>query len=295
MAKPKKLPPPSAPDAAQAMSQAEAGGIKWSVVAQIGLGALVVWGLAVASVPYVGWWAVAIVGALTAVLLGYGAWVWRFTRRQQQLVKVLRRATDEEGRKAALAELEAKGSKDSMAALARAQLLLRDDPREALRILEGIDVKKEAGPIQDEVRSNLAFIYLTQNRPKDARPLVDALRLDRQANAKAKAMYAAVMAETFARTGKPDEAKKLLETYSADDPEYGEVALVLLRAQVYTYVATKNRGLVRKAMRKMAERDPNQLAPFAQKGASADLQAAVREVLGEAGFQTKAKTKIQRT
>ncbi|AKF06214.1 tetratricopeptide repeat protein [Sandaracinus amylolyticus] len=294
MAKPKKLPPPSVPDASQAVAQAETPRIKWNVIAQIALAVVVVWALAIGAIPYVGYWGVGIVGVLTAVLIGFGIWIWRFTRRQQRIMDVLKQATDDEGRRAAIAQLEAQGSKDAMAALARAQLMLRDDPKAAMGILESIDVSKEPGPVQDEVRSNLAFLYLAQGRPKDARPVVDELRLDRQTNPKAKAMYAAVMAETFARTGKADEAKKLLETYSPDDPEYGEVSIVLLRAQVYTYLATKNRGLMRKAMLKIAERDPNQLGPFMQKGSSPELQAAVREVLTQAGFATRAKTKVQR-
>lgn len=294
MAKPKKLPSPTAPDAAQAIAQAETPRIKWNVVLQIALAVIVVWALAIGSIPYVDYWGVGVVAVLTLVLAGFGVWIWNFTRRQRGIMEVLKGATDEEGRKNAIAQLQARGSKDAMAALARAQLMLRDDPKEAAGVLEAIDLKKEPGPVQDEVRSNLAFLYLAQNRPKDARPLVDELRLDRQPNAKAKAMYAAVMAETFARTGKPEDAKKLLETYSADDPEYGEVAIVLLRAQVYTYLATKNRGLMRTAMAKMAARDPNQLAPFATKGASPELQAAVREVLAGAGFATRAKNKIQR-
>lgn len=294
MAKPKKMPAPSAPDAAQAMAQAEAPRFKWNVILQIGVAVLIVWALAIGSIPYIDYWGVGVVAVLTCVLAGFGIWIWRFTRRQRGIMDVLRQATDEPGRMAAIAQLEARGSKDAMAALARAQLMLRDDPQGAVSVLESIELKKEPGPVQDEVRSNLAFLYLAQNRPKDARPLVDELRLDRQPNAKAKAMYAAVMAETYARTGKPDDAKKLLETYSADDPEYGEVAIVLLRAQVYTYLATKNRGLMRKAMSKMAARDPNQLSPFATKSASPELQQAVRDVLSEAGFATRAKTKIQR-
>jgi hypothetical protein len=294
VAKPKKLPSPSAQDASAAIAQAETPKIKWNVVAQIAVAAIVVWALAIGSIPYVDYWGVGIVAVLTAVLIGFGVYVWRLTRKQQRLVAVLRGATDDEGRRAAIARLEAEGTKDAMAALARSQLMLRDDPKQAMAVLEGIDLKKEPGAVQDEVRANLAFLYLMQNRPKDARPLADELRLDRQPNPKAKAMYAAVIAESFARTGKPDESKKLLETYKADDPEYGEVQLVLLRAQVYTYLATKNRGLMRKAMQRIAERDPNQLAPFAMKGASPELQQAVRDVLSEAGFQTRAKTKIQR-
>jgi len=294
VAKPKKLPPPSLPDPGAALSQAEAPRIRWGVVAQFVLGFLIVWALAIGSVPYLGWWLVGLVGLATVALGGVGIYAWRLVVRQRRLLQLLKRASDEAGRKAAMAELEAQGSKDALAALARAQLVLRDDPKEAIRILEGIDLTKEPGPVQDEVRANLAFLYLLHNRPKDARPLVDELRLDRQPNSKAKAMYAAVMAETFARTGKPEEAKKLLEIYSPDDPAYGEVALVLLRAQVYTYHATKNRGLMRKAMRRIAEKEPNQLAPFAVKGAHPELQRAVREVLAEAGFQTRDKMKVQR-
>ena len=294
VAKPKKLPLTASSPGAAAAAPPDAPGIKWTVIGQIAIAVVVVWALAFGSVPYVGYWFVAVAGVLTAVLLGFGIYVWRFMRRQQRLVQVLRGASTEEGRVAALAQLEAQGSKDAMAALARAQLMLQQDPREGLRILEGIDLTKEPGPVQDEVRANLAFLYLMQNRPKDARPLVDLLRLDRQSNAKGKAMYAGVMAETLARTGSPAEAKKLLETYPPDDPEYGEVALVLLRAQVYTFAATKNRGLMRKAMARLAERDPNHLAPFAGKGASPDMQAAVREILTEAGFQTRARQSQQR-
>ena len=176
---------------------------------------------------------------------------------------------------------------------ARAQLVLRDDPKEAMQILEGIDVAKEPGPVQDEVRSNLAFLYLAQGRPKDARPVVDELRLDRQPNAKAKAMYAAVMAETFARTGKADDAKKLLETYSADDPEYGEVSVVLLRAQVYTYLATKKRGMAEQAMRKLAKLDPNMLAPFVQKNTKPELQKLALAALADAGLAPRPQMKVR--
>jgi len=238
VAKPKKLPLSTAASSQQQqLAEAEGPRIKWSVVAQIAVGVIVVWALAIGSIPYVGYWAVGIVAILTAVLIGFGVYAWRLMRH----------------------------------------------------------LKGEPGAVQDEVRANLAFLYLAQGRPKDARPLADELRLDRQQNPKAKAMYAAVMAETFARTGKADEAKKLLETYRADDPAYGEVSFVLLRAQIYTFFATKNRGLMRKAMLQIAERDPNQLAPFMTKGAHPEMQAAVREILTQAGFQTRAKQKIQRS
>ena len=156
------------------------------------------------------------------------------------------------------------------------------------------DIAKAGPQAEDEVRSNLAYMYLIHNRPKDARPLVDKLRLDRQPQAKAKAMYAAVSAETLARTGDAAEAKKLVETYRADDPEYGEIAIMLLRAQVFTFMATKNRGLARRAAMALAEKDPNMLAPFLGKGTTPEMQAMAREVLSEVGYATRQKMKVQR-
>ena len=92
------------------------------------------------------------------------------------------------------------------------------------------------------MRANLGLLYLMHGRAKDARKLADDIRLDRQPNAKAKGMYAAVCAEAFARTGKADEAMKLLDTYKADDPEFGDEKvnnkdhLTLVTADLSTYV-----------------------------------------------------------
>ena len=88
------------------------------------------------------------------------------------------------------------------------------------------------------------------------------------------------------------EAKKLVETYKHDDPEYGEASVVLLRAQVYTFHATKNRGLMRAALAELASRDPNQVAPFVQpKGVHPEIRNAALEALQLAGYQTRPKTK----
>lgn len=297
MAKPKKAPPPK--DTSKALAEIETPRVKWNIVAQIAGIVLVVWVLAVLMIPYVGYWGVAIVGVLTAVLIGFGLYAWNFTRKQARVVEILKKATDAEGRRAAIAELEQAGdSKDATNALARFQLVAQESPREAMRILEEIDLSKAQGAVQDEVRANLAWMYMLQGRAKDARPLVDQLRLDRTPVAKAKAMYAAVSAECYSRTGKPEEAKKLLDTYKAEDPEYAEVAVMLRRAQIYTYFATKNRGLARRAMIALAEVDANMLAPFLQNKAvskdAADMREMAREVLSEVGFATKQKMKVQR-
>lgn len=292
MAKP-KLPTPTRPDAAEAAAKIERPTIKWKIVAQIGAALAILWLTAAMTRAFIGDWGLIVMGVITAITVGFGGYVWWLTRKQQRIVDILKGATDPAGRKAAIEQLAAEGG-DAMNALARSQLVAQDDPMEAMRVLESIDLKKAPGGVQDEVRANLAFLYLMQNRAKDARTLADDLRLDRQSNSKAKAMYAAVMAESFSRTGKADEAKKLLETYKDDDPEYGEVRSLLLRAQIYTFFATKNRGLARKSMEKLAELDVNQLGPFMQKTTPLDMQKLAGEVVRSTGLVPKQKIKMMR-
>lgn len=293
MAKPKKLPPPSAPSA-EALSQVQTPQIKWNVIAMIGAGVLVAWVTAFLLVPYVDYWAVGVVAVLTAVLIGFGIYAWNFTRKQQQLIEILKGATDDEGRKAALEKLAGSDKNDAMNAVARAQLLAREDPKAAIEVLEAVDIDKAPSLSQDEIRAVLAQLYLVTGRAKDARPLADKIKVDGAPVAKARAMYAAVVAETFARTGSPQEAKKVLEGNRADDPEIAEFAPLLYRAQVFTFFGTKNRGLARAAMLQLASRDPNMLGPFVVKGSTPEMQTMAREVLSEVGFQTKQKMKVQR-
>lgn len=298
MAKKGKLPPPRKPN--QGLDQLEQPSVKWRTVGILAAAFAVLWVTSLMilqgdrSSSVWAWIPLGVVAVVTVAAIGFGIYVWRLTKRSRGIVDILQQAGDEEGRKRALEQLEQADSKDALAALARAQLVAREDPSEAMRILESIDLKKAPAVVQDDVRANLGFLYLMNNRAKEARTLADELRLDRQPNAKAKAMYAAVASEAFARTGRPDEAKKLLETYGADDPEYGEVRSMLLRAQVYTYLASKNRGLAEQAMRKLAGDDPNMLAPFLTKGARPELTAMAQKALRGAGMAPKPKMKLQR-
>ena len=107
------------------------------------------------------------------------------------------------------------------------------------------------------------------------------------------AMAAAVIAETFARTGKPDEARVLLETYQADDASLAELRPALLRAQVWTYFALTKRGLARKAMDGLVALDPNHLGPFMDPKASPDLQKIALSALEAGGYQMRPKTKMR--
>ncbi len=298
MAKPKKLPPPSESVQRPATS-IETPQIKWGIVAQIAAAVVVVWVLAFLLVPYVGYWGVGVVGALTLVLVGFGVYVWNLTRKQGALAEILKQATtDEAGRKAAIEKLAAAKGDDAMNAMARAQLVAKDDPKEAIAILEGIAIHKADVLIQDDIRANLGYLYLATNRVKDARAVADQIAYEKGPTTKQKAMYAAVVAEAKSRTGDAIDAKRVLESVNFDDPEVAELLPMVHRAQVYTFVATKNRGLARQAMQALVLADPNLLAPFlvqrATKPVEIELQKMAREILSAANFQTKPKTKMIR-
>jgi tetratricopeptide (TPR) repeat protein len=293
VAKP-KISPPKKVDIAQAASQVEMPGIKWKVVGAIAGGFAVLWITAAMMIPAVGYWGLGVVGVLTLAALGLGIYVFRLTRKQREILDIMKGAQGDAGRREAIERLSLGGDKDAMKSLARAQLLAQEDPNKAIEALEAIDIAKAPTVVQDEVRSQLAMMYLFLNRTKDARPLVDEIKLERQPDAKVKAKYAAVVAEAFARTGKHDDAKKILEEYKADDPALaGEIAPLLFRAQVFTYSATKNRGLAKKALDALVQIDPNMLAPFIQKNTKPELQKLALSALADAGLAPRAQMKVR--
>ncbi len=297
MAKRDKIKPAERPDAAELLENATRPGIQWKIFVQVAIGVAVLWLVGFMVEPYVGYWGVGAVGVLTLGLIGFGIYVIRMTKKSAVIFDIMQGATDPEGRAAAIAKLRARGGgkgKDAMAALAHAQLVAQDDPKAALEILDAIDVAKAPTVVQDEVRSHRALFYLQFGRVKEARALADEIRLDRQPNAKSKALYAAVVAEAFSRTGAAEEAKKLLETYDPNDPDYAEVRPVLLRAQVFTYHALKKRGLVKKSMEQLMRQDPNALAAFVQKGTHPDLAKVARQLLQQAGVVPRQKVRMGR-
>lgn len=295
MAKKKKPSLSQRPDAAEALAQMERPTVRWKTIAVVAIIFVVLWGLVIGLVPFIGYVGVIVAGVVTAVAAGFGIYLWRLTRKSQGIVDILKTATDASGRKQALERLETSGKKgDAMNALARAQLLAQESPSEAIRTLEAIDLKKTPALVQNDVRANLALLYLMNNRAREARELADDIRLDQQGQPKGKALYAAVVAESFARTGKPDEAKALLETYDAADPAFGEVGAMLYRAQVYTYMATKNRGMAKKAMQQLAAIDPNMVAAFVMKAKNPALAKMAKQIIQSSGVVPKQKMKMVR-
>lgn len=293
MAKP-KISPPKKIDIAEAASQVEMPRIKWKIVGTVLAAFLVLWITAAMMYSVISYWGFVVVGILTIAALGLGLYVWRLTSKQKDILEIMRAAQGEGGRKEAIERLAAGADKDAMKALARAQLLAQEDPQKSLEALEAIDIEKAPALVRDEVRSQRAMMYLFMNRPKDARPLVDEIKLERQPDVKAKAKYAATIAEAFARTGSADEAKKLMTEYKADDPQWAaEVGPLLWRAQVYTFMGTKNRGLAKKALDQLIAIDPNMVAPFVQKNMNPELQKLAMQALGDAGLAPRAQMKMR--
>lgn len=286
---------PSRPDPDASLQALEQPRLNWKVIAQI-LGVFgILWLTALMTVPYIGYWGVGILGVLTLVAIGGGVYLWRMRSKATRIVDILKGATNDAGRKDALEKLAASDPNDAMNALARAQLLARDDIKGAIEALEAVDINKASALIQDDFRANLGLFYLMTNRVQDARNLADNIKFSQRSasDAKARALQAAVCAEAFSRTGRPDEAKKLLETYKADDPAFGEVRMLLLRASVWTFFATKNRGLAKKAMTSLAEIDPNALGPFVMKGANMELTKMAKEVLQQSGMIPQQRMKMR--
>ncbi len=296
VAKPKKQITAAPKDTTEALEQIEQPKLNWRVLGLIGLALAVVWVIAGILQPSIGYVGLIVAAVLTLIALGFLIWIWRLTRKSADIAAILKGATDKEGRIAALEQLRARqapGGKDALNAIAQAQLVAQEDPAEAIRILEGIDIDKAPAMVQDDVRANLAMFYLMTGRARDARELANDIRLDRQPQAKAKAMYAAVVAESFARTGNADEARKLLETYDAKDKEFGQISGMLFRAQVYTYTATKKAGRAREAMEQLLEVDPNMVAAFIQKGTRPELSRLAKQVLSGSGALPKPKMRVR--
>jgi hypothetical protein len=288
VAKPKRTRLPT--DLSEAIARQETPQIKAKPVLQILAALAVLWVTGFITVPFIGYWGVGVVGVLTLVAAGFGIYIWRMTSRSRAILEIMKGATDEPGRQRALEALSDQGG-DVMKALAKAQLLAQTDAQAAQSTLEAIDLKKAPAVLQDDVRAQLAMLYLRNNRVREARALAENIRLDRRPDAKTKALYAALMAEAYARTGSPDEGRKLLETYSPEDNPQDEVQVMLLRAQVFTFSALKKRGLAKRAIDRLAAIEPNLLGSFLVKGTSPELAKLARQALAEVGAGPKLKIK----
>ncbi|MCB9658713.1 MAG: hypothetical protein H6726_13770 [Sandaracinaceae bacterium] len=281
-------------DPNEALRQVETPRANWRVIGMILVGFAVLWLLAFMAMPMVGYVGIGIVSVLTAAAVGFGLYIWNMTRRSSAIVDIMKGATDAEGRASALAALAAQSpeGKDAMNVLAQAQLLAQDDPAAAIAKLESIDIEKSPAILRNDIRAQLALMYLLTGKPKNALDLARDIKPEAQQQAKQKALYAAVRAESFARNGRPDDARTALEGLNEADPELAEVRPLLLRAQVYTFFGLKKRGLAAEAMERLVLVEPNIVMAMATKGHPEMKQLAIA-TLQRAGMVPKQRVRMR--
>jgi hypothetical protein len=229
---------------------------------------------------------VIVAGALTLAGAGAAVWVVRYVNRSRELGALLRSATEtEEGRKEALKKLESDYKKgDVQATIARAQLEMQDDPRRALTTLESIDLGKQLGPVADQVRCTRATIHLQLGEVSEARALVDKMELGKQQEVKTRAMFAAVAAECWGRTGQGKKAVELLEVFNPEDPDLSEMRVQMWRARAFAYAGAGDMKGAGRALKKLAEMSPQLLGMFVgAKKVHPMLQQEAKQLLMRSG------------
>ena len=271
-----------------------------AVALRLGVPLLVIWFIGAmiagfANSPLVRGLSLGVPAALTLAAVVLIVWVVRQAKKAQGVAGILSKAGEStEGRQAALAELESKykGS-DPTAIFARAQLLLQEDPRKALEVLETINLSKVMGSVADEARGQRAMIHLMLGEVPPARDLVDGIELARHQDARSRAMLAAVVAEAWARSGQAKRAVDTLSVFNPEDAELAQLKPQILRAQAYAFAHTDDMKSAQKALRKLGALDPRLLGGFVTKKTHPLLQREAKKLLEQSGMMQR-KMQVQR-
>lgn len=214
---------------------------------------------------FTGWIPKAIAGALTiafGVLLWY---VWSRLQRTRKVVEIVKGAGSAEERKEAIAKLDSDFKKDDAAAImAKAQLQMQDDPREALRTLETVKLDKVMPQEADEVRVQRAMVHLMFGETENARELVDKVDIERHKDAKSRATVAAIIAEAWARSGQAKKAIELLDKLTVDK-ELEDIKPQLLRARAFSYAWANQTKLMKQTLKELQALNPQFLSGFITK------------------------------
>jgi hypothetical protein len=224
-----------------------------------------------------------VVGVLTLVLIGVVLWALRTVRKHRNTMSLLQGATvSPEARRDALAKLsEGKDAGTPTNVFARAQLLAVDDPPGALKLLGTVELRNYPPAMQDDVSLLQTQLYLRLGRTADARKSADLMNLDNPQRKEIRPLAATIVAEAWARTGKPKEALALLETVELPKKDAEQIALQARVAKIFARFAANQRSQARSELVALADEDPNQLGRFVlpQFRVRPDLQKLARSVL----------------
>ena len=254
---------------------------------RVGIPVLVLWVVAILiGHPYV----LIGSGVITLVVLGLVVWAYRYMVKNRNVANLLQKAdiTTASGRKEVLEQLETQTKKGDAAGLfAKAQVLMHEDPRKALEVLEQINLSKVMAPVADEARGQRAMIHLLLGEVDRARVLVDAIDLSRHDQTKSRAALAAVVAEAWARSAQGKRAVETLDLYDPETPELQEVKPHLYRSRAFAFAAMSDVKRMRHAMRKLQQINPQLLAGFLQKKVHPLLERQAKQMLMQSGAVPK--------
>jgi hypothetical protein len=105
-------------------------------------------------------------------------------------------------------------------------------------------------------------MHLRLGRTQDARKAADQMNLDNPQRKEVRALAASLVAEAWARTGKPKEALALLDTIEVPKKDGEQIALQMRVARIFARFAANQRGPARSELAALAADDPNQLGRF---------------------------------
>jgi hypothetical protein len=204
-----------------------------------------------------------VVGVITVALAGLALWAVRFARRSRAVAEIVRDADSPEARKQAIEKLDTDFKKDDTTAVfAKAQLLMQEDPRQALATLETIKLEKVLAPVADEARAQRAMLHLMLGETDEARQLADGLDLSRHKETKTRAMMAAIIGEAWARSGQAKKAVEILETFDPEEEVFAELRPQLLRSRAFAYAWASNTKQMKQTLRRLAQLNPQFLSGF---------------------------------
>jgi hypothetical protein len=230
----------------------------------IGLVFAAIWAFAIHTGSVV---VITIAGVLTAVAGGLLVWALRAMAKQRKLVALLEGATaSKEARAAAIETLaQGKDGNEITHLIARAQLLAQDDPTAALELLERRSLQDVPPSLQDDYALLRAQLYLQHGRARDARPLVDTINFENFETGErrqARAFAAAVIADTWGRTNRAQDALALLARVDLDAEPEPQVRIALLAARVFAHFGAGKRRQARADLQAISAIDVDQLGRF---------------------------------
>jgi hypothetical protein len=238
-----------------------------------------------------------VIGVLTLLLAAVLVRAFMFIRKQKNVVGLLQgAAASPEKRKEALEKLQAaKDPNDPTNIFARSQLMAADDPQGAIKLIEKTPLNKFPPAMQDDVALLKCQIYLSLGRTADARKNADTINLDNPERKQARPLAGSIVAEAWARTGKPKEALALIESIEVPSKDGEQIAIQMQVAKVFAKFAANQRKQAETELVALSDQDVNLLGRFLDPRfrVHPELQKLARRVL-ERNPAARRKIQVQR-